>query len=102
MTAPYVILVEFAVEPGEEARFSQLVLENAAASKAEEPGCRVFDVLHRPGAELPFVLYEIYDDRAAFDAHLAAPHFARFDDAVKALVRDKRVTELKLLSDAPG
>jgi (4S)-4-hydroxy-5-phosphonooxypentane-2,3-dione isomerase len=102
VTAPYVILVEFAVEPGEEARFAQLVLENAQASKADEPGCRVFDVLHRPGADFPVVLYEIYDDRAAFDAHLASPHFGHFDGAVKALVRDKRVTELKLLSAAPS
>ena len=72
-----VILVEFELHPGKEPEFRRLVLENAAASLRDEPGCRQFDVLTPeagPGDRI--VLYEIYDDAAAFDAHLATPHFA--------------------------
>lgn len=99
---PYVILVEFDVFPGMESRFEECILANARSSKDDEPGCRVFDVLYRPDAEFAFVLYEIYDDRAAFDEHVRSVHFARFDEAVKPLVRGKRVTELRLLSPAPS
>ena len=31
------------------------------------------------------ILYEIYDDAAAFDAHRETPHFAVFMDAVQRL-----------------
>ena len=29
-----------------------------------------------------FVLYEVYDDRSAFEAHLRTPHYAIFAEAV--------------------
>ena len=56
---------------GKMAAFRQLIDENARASCRDEPGCRRFDVL-RTAASDPdrILLYEIYDDRAAFDAHL--------------------------------
>ena len=45
-----------------------------------------------PGQRI--VLYEIYDDAAAFDAHLATPHFASFNEATAALVAKKTVHRL--------
>jgi len=42
------------------------------------------------------VLYEIYDDRAAFAAHLKTPHFAEFDAATRSLVAEKSVAEYRL------
>lgn len=90
-----VILVEFECHPGAEPEFRRLVLENAAASLRDEPGCRQFDVLtpeSGPGSRI--VLYEIYDDAAAFDAHLATPHFAAFNEASAPLVAAKIVHRL--------
>ena len=87
-----VILVEFTLVPQTRAEFHRLVLENAAASLHDEPGCRRFDVLVLEGeAGDRVVLYEIYDDAAAFDAHLATEHYARFAAATEALVRQKTV-----------
>ena len=42
---PYVIIVEFEIADGRAADFKKLILENARASLADEPGCRQFDVL---------------------------------------------------------
>jgi len=94
-----VILVEFELHPGSEPEFRRLVLENAAASLRDEPGCRQFDVLTPeagPGDRI--VLYEIYDDAASFDAHLAIPHFATFNDATAPLVANKTVHRLGFAS----
>ena len=52
-----------------------------------------------PGDADRIVLYEIYDDRAAFEAHLKTTHFARFNEASAALVADKKVTELDLVCE---
>jgi quinol monooxygenase YgiN len=94
-----VILVEFELHPGSEPEFRRLVLENAVASLRDERGCRQFDVLtpeSGPGDRI--VLYEIYDDAAAFDAHLATPHFATFNDATAPLVANKTVHRLGFAS----
>jgi quinol monooxygenase YgiN len=99
--AGYVILVDFRLKPGGRAAFRRLVDENAIASARDEPGCRRFDVLEpqgQSGGESDRVLlYEIYDDRAAFDAHLKTPHFAAFNAASAPHVADKTVMEYALV-----
>jgi autoinducer 2-degrading protein len=94
-----VILVDFELHPGREPEFRRLVLENAAASLRDEPGCRLFDVLTPEGGPADWiVLYEIYDDAAAFDAHLATPHFVVFNEATAPLVARKTVHRLGFAS----
>lgn len=91
----FVITVDFVLKPGAMAAFRKLIDRNARDSCADEPGCRRFDVLTpREGADPDIIaLYEIYDDRDAFEAHKRAPHFLAFRDAVKPLVRRQTVTE---------
>jgi autoinducer 2-degrading protein len=90
-----VILVDFTLAPETRAEFHRLVLENAAASLRDEPGCRRFDVLVPEGDSGDrVVLYEIYDDEEAFAAHVRTDHYARFAEATEALVRTKTVTRL--------
>jgi (4S)-4-hydroxy-5-phosphonooxypentane-2,3-dione isomerase len=79
-------IVESAVEP-----FMALLRDNAAASLASEPGCRQFDVCVDPEAPASVLLYEVYDDRAAFDDHLKQPHFTAFDADAAPFIASKRV-----------
>jgi quinol monooxygenase YgiN len=95
----YVILVDFQVVPGERAAFRRLIDENARESCRTEPGCRRFDVLEPAGEPDRVLLYEIYDDRLAFEAHTRTAHFARFDAASAALVTAKAVTEYALVCE---
>ena len=88
----YVVLVEFRLKPGMSERFRQMINENARASVRDEPGCRQFDVVVPDGEPESIVLYEIYDNAAAFDAHKKTPHFASFDRDSAALVASKKVT----------
>ena len=62
----------------------------------EEPGCRRFDVLEPTSDADRILLYEIYDSRQAFEAHLKTPHLATFEGQSAALVRQKIVTECNL------
>lgn len=89
----FAITVAFELEEGAAEAFRPLVAENARQSVALEPGCLRFDVLFpTSGASGPEVfLYEIYTDQAAFDVHLASPHFRSFDEATRKLVRTKTV-----------
>jgi autoinducer 2-degrading protein len=85
----YVVTVEFTIDPARWDEFIPLMLENAERSRNDEPGCRQFDVCtdtSRPGIVF---LYELYDHAAAFDAHLAAPHFLSFAAATKEMVKER-------------
>ncbi|SLN31855.1 autoinducer-2 (AI-2) modifying protein LsrG [Pseudoruegeria aquimaris] len=86
----YAVTVTFRIKPGQMDAFLPLMLANARTSLAEEPGCLQFDTCRTPGEDVIF-LYEIYTDRAAFDAHLASAHFKAFDAEVAAMVEDKQV-----------
>ena len=92
----FVITVDFTLKPGAMAAFRKLIDKNAQDSCADEPGCQRFDVLvpTEPGDRV--FLYEIYDDRAAFDAHLKTPHFAAFNRESEALVISKTVAQYNL------
>lgn len=95
----YVVLAEFLVAPERAASFQEKVLENARASKEREPGCHVFDVAVAVAVADPtkILLYELYDDRAAFDVHLKSSRFLAFDGAVKTWILDKKVRTFQLL-----
>jgi len=75
----YAVTVEFVVRPDEAARFREAIVANARASRDTEPGCRQFDVCGPADDPAAIFLSEVYADRAAFDAHLASPHFRAFD-----------------------
>jgi quinol monooxygenase YgiN len=95
----FVIVVDFRIKPGRMADFRRLIDDNARASVRDEPGCSRFDVCADRKDPNRILLYEIYDDRAAFDAHLKTPHFASFNAASAALVAEKTVIECDLVCE---
>ena len=94
----HVITVDFTIHPEHLAAFMPLMLENARISRETEAGCRRFDVCRDPAQPDRVFLYELYDDRAAFDAHLAAAHFKAFDGLAKTMVANKAVHAYELVS----
>jgi len=96
----YVVMVDFRVKPGALAAFRRMIDENARASVRLEPGCRRFDVVEPEGEDDCVLLYEIYDDRAAFEAHMRASHFLAFDAESAPLVTAKKVTTGILVCEA--
>lgn len=94
----FTIIVTFDMSEANLAAFMPLMLENAETSRRVEPGCERFDVLRVPALPGRIVLYEIYRDRAAFDAHCSSDHFKRFDAATAHMVTAKEVTVLDLLA----
>ena len=90
---PFVVIAEFDVKPDGLERFLELARDDASQSVAKEPGCHQFDVTMDQAASR-VVLYEVYDDEAAFDAHLQTPHLATFRDAIEPLVTGRKVRRL--------
>ena len=86
----YVVTVVFEPKPEYAGAFRAAMLANAKVSRETEPGCRKFDVCVEADTGRTF-LYELYDDRAAFEAHLAAAHFKTFDGVIRDWIARKDV-----------
>ncbi|MCG5235740.1 putative quinol monooxygenase [Xanthobacter oligotrophicus] len=97
--APFVVIAEFDVEPARLADFLAVARDDAAHSVVDEPGCQQFEVTVLEGSST-VVFFEIYDDRAAFDAHLETPHLARFRATFPALIRAEPTVRFGALRSA--
>ena len=97
----YVVTVEFTIHAEHRARFMTLMLGNARRSRTDEPGCRQFDVCIDDARADEVFLYEIYDDRAAFDAHLPPGACTwRISPSLLPMARDGPLTSVPCLMSA--
>jgi autoinducer 2-degrading protein len=80
------LMVQMEVRPGRRDEFLAGMSANAEASVRDEPGCLRFDVCSVDSDENRFILYELYTDADAFEAHKASPHFARWRTVAEQVV----------------
>ena len=86
----FVLVVSIRIKPENVDRWMPMALENAREAR-KEPGCRQFDVLVDPKDKTRVLLYEIYDDEKAFEAHQATEHFKKYlAEAVPLLASRER------------
>ena len=86
----FVLAVNIRIKPESVDAFMKRLGENAAAAR-KEPGCKQFDVLVDPKDKTRVMLYEIYNDEKAFEAHQATPHFKKYvAEAVPLLASRER------------
>ena len=87
----YVVCVTFKIKSENIDQFMPLMMANARTSLEQEAQCHQFDVCVDESDKSTIFLYELYDDEAAFNLHLSAPHFKEFDAAVGDMIADKKV-----------
>jgi quinol monooxygenase YgiN len=85
------LVVALTIHRGLRARFLDAVDAQAEASLTE-PGCLHFDVCADVADPDAFVLYEIYRDHDALEAHRRTAHFPRWRAAADELVAEQRNT----------
>jgi quinol monooxygenase YgiN len=95
----FVITVDFELHDGVMAQFMPLMLDNAEKSRTLEPGCHRFDVLVPAKGGSHVFLYEIYRDRAAFEAHLKTAHFLEFAEHSKPMIKGRALGEYIIEND---
>jgi len=86
----FVLSVDLRIKPENVEAFTRKAIENAADSR-KEPGCRQFDVLADPKDRTKLLLYEVYSDEKAFEAHQQTAHFKKYvAEAVPLLAARER------------
>lgn len=82
-----ILVAQFTVLPGSEARVTQMV-RSLAEQVRNEPGNVLFEVHTRADDPRLYWIYEVYRDEKAFQAHLAAPYGARFNAQLQDLIEE--------------
>jgi (4S)-4-hydroxy-5-phosphonooxypentane-2,3-dione isomerase len=86
----FVLAVNVRIKPENVERFMAALLSNAREAR-EEPGCRRFEVLVDTSDPTKLLLFEVYDDEKAFEAHQQTPHFKKYlAEAVPLLASRER------------
>ena len=94
----FVLVVNIRIKPENVDRWMKMALENAREAR-KEPGCRQFEVLVDPKEKTKVLLFEIYDDDKAFEAHQQTPHFKKYlAEAVPLLASRERQVFTKAAS----
>jgi len=74
----YTLIVDFEVKEGTADQVLAAVSENARNSVEKEPGCLQFDVMQAQDNPNRIMLFEVYENEAAFQAHGKTAHIQEF------------------------
>ena len=102
MTDTIVLYAEFTALPGRRPEVERLITDLADEVR-QEPGNQEFTVYQEAADPCRFFVLERYADRAAFEAHLAAPYGATFNAALRDLIVEdgSQLTFLQPASPGP-
>jgi quinol monooxygenase YgiN len=86
----FVLQVDIRIKPENVAAFMAKIMENAASAR-KEAACKQFDVVVDPKDATHVMLYEVYADEKAFEAHQQTAAFKKYiAEAVPLLASRER------------
>ena len=85
----YVVCVHIHVKPEHREEFIRATQLNHEGT-IQEQGCLRFDVIQQIDDPNRFMLYEVYRDEAAIEAHRATAHYATWRDTVTPWMAEPR------------
>lgn len=84
------LVVEIQLQPGQRDAFLARLRQHRGNVLANEPGCLGFDILLAADDADAVVLYEVYRDDEALEAHDAAPYFQAYREETAAMIAARR------------
>ena len=84
------LVVEIQLQPGQRDAFLARLRQHRGNVLAHEPGCLGFDILLAEDDADAVVLYELYRDDEALEAHDAAPYFQAYREETAAMIAARR------------
>ena len=94
----YVVVVFLEATPRHRDTLRDELQMQARNTLEREAGCQRFDVCADPVDPGSFLLYEVFEDEAAYLAHRATPHHADFVARMEGWTTSMRVLTFELVS----
>ena len=90
---PLVRLAKIVVDSSYLEDYKRILKEEAEASVRVEPGVLTLYAVSEKENPTHFTILEIYADSAAYRAHLQTPHFLKYKNATKDMVKSLELIE---------
>jgi len=90
---PVVRIAELEIDPAQIEAYRSLLIEEIDAAVRLEPGVLFLHAVSIKGRPDSIRIVECYADAAAYEAHLASPHFVKYKAGTAAMVLSLRLLE---------
>lgn len=74
--------------------------EQMQAAVAKEPGVLTYYALADKKDETSITILEVYADSTAYQTHIQTPHFKKYKETVKDMVKSLELTDVELIATA--
>jgi quinol monooxygenase YgiN len=99
----FVLVVELEIDSSQLEPFKAAIKENGETAVRVEPGCRGFSAVFEKDNPTRVRLFEIYENAEAFKAHLETPHFKKYAETTKDMVKSrKRIDNVPITLNVKG
>jgi quinol monooxygenase YgiN len=93
----FAIIATIDVAPGRRDQFLPLLMAHRARCLKDEPGTLQFEVLAPREDDARLLVYELYQDDAAFDVHFTGPSTARLREEAAGMILKVHGTRCSLV-----
>jgi autoinducer 2-degrading protein len=94
----YVVVVFLEAVAGRQEELRDALRVHARACLDREPGCQTYDISVDPLEGTVFLLYQVYEDEAAYHAHSELPHYADFQVLTDPWTKSRRVLTYRAIA----
>lgn len=90
---PVVRIAELRIDPMQLAAYTAAVKEEMDASVRLEPGVLALYAVAEKDDPTSLRFFEMYSDEAAYRAHIQSPHFRKYFETTKAMIKSRKLIE---------
>ena len=97
-------LAKIKVDPSQLKKYNVALKEQMTTAIRVEPGVLTYYAVADKSDPTNITILEIYADTAAYNLHIATPHFKKYKETVKEMVKSLELIDVKLIGSAkkPG
>lgn len=97
-------IAKITVDPAQLNKYNAALKEQMTTAIQVEPGVLSYYAVADKKEPSHITIFEIYADSAAYNAHLQAPHFKKYKEAVKNMVKSLELEDVDVIGIAkkPG
>ena len=90
---PFLRVAELEINPAQLERYTDAVREEMETSVRTEPGVLAIYAVAEKDHPHKLRFFEIYADEAAYRAHIASPHFRKYVEITKGMIRSRKLLD---------
>src|SRR5689334_19245461 len=93
-------LAKISVDPLQLDKYNAALKEQMTTAVRVEPGVLTYYAVADKNDPSSITILEIYADKAAYNLHIATPHFKKYKETVKDMVKSLELVDVTLIGSA--